>query len=166
LSTRGRPANRRRFFCDDHLDDLTPAAASSPSAGASASATGRAGRANGFGEVSDRGRKTPAFSTGYGAAAFRSWRACPSKRARDRRLVSARRLERDQDGMKSAQALDNTLQTLVVARDDEGLAAWPDADVQSILRHIDSNKHIHLPSLHMRARDAAPATVRDVRMDG
>jgi hypothetical protein len=55
---------------------------------------------------------------------------------------------------------------LVVACDDQGLAAWPDADVQPILRHIDSNKHIHLPSLHMRARDAAPATVRDVRMDG
>ena len=49
---------------------------------------------------------------------------------------------------------------------DHRLPAWPDANVQPILRHIDSNKHIHLPSLHMRARDAAPATVRHVRMDG
>ena len=67
---------------------------------------------------------------------------------------------------KARKPLDETLETLVIARDGEGLAAWPDTNVQPILRHIDSSKHIHLPSLHMRARDAAPATVRDVRMDG
>src|ERR1700722_6152526 len=58
------------------------------------------------------------------------------------------------------------LQAFVVARHGEGLSTRPDANVQPILRHIDSNKHIHLPSLHMRAGDATPATVRDVRMDG
>src|SRR6516165_7129942 len=88
------------------------------------------------------------------------------KGAGDHRLVSAGRLGRDQVGSEGAQALDKTRETFVVARDDEGLAAWPDANIQPILRHVDSNKHIHLPSLHMRARDAAPATVRDFRMDG
>jgi hypothetical protein len=87
-------------------------------------------------------------------------------RARDHRLVSARRLERDQDGGKRAQALDEARQPFIVARDGEDLPARPDANVQPIFRHIDSNEHIRLPSLHMRARDAAPATVRDVRMDG
>ena len=68
--------------------------------------------------------------------------------------------------MKRAQALDKMLQAFVVARDGEDLPARPDANVQPILRHIDSNEHIRLPSLHMRARDAAPATVRDFRMGG
>ncbi len=88
------------------------------------------------------------------------------ERACDHGLVSARRLERDQHRMKRAQALDKMLEALVVAREGEGLAAWADANVQPILRHIDSNENIRLPSLHMRARDAAPATVRDFGMDG
>jgi hypothetical protein len=88
------------------------------------------------------------------------------KRACDHGRVSARRLERDQHRMKRAQALDKMLQAFVVARDGEDLPARPDANVQPILRQIDSNEHIRLPSLHMRARDAAPATVRDFRMDG
>ena len=88
------------------------------------------------------------------------------KGAGDHGLVSPRRLERDQGRSQGAQTLDKTLKTFVVTRDDEGLPAWPDADVEPILRHIDSNEQFHFPSLHMRARDAAPATVRDLGIGG
>jgi hypothetical protein len=134
------------------------------------------GRANGLGEVGDRrGVQAIGLSELAGRAGkiadltpvdYRQGQMRCGKGACDHRLVSARRLERSQGGRKRAQALDKTLQALVVACDGEGLAAWADADVQPILRHIDSNKHIHLPSLHMRARNAAPATVRDFGIDG
>ncbi len=137
---------------------------------------GPGGRTNGVGEVGDcSGVETIGFGELAGRTGeiadltridHRQGQVRRGERARNHGLVSPCRLERDQGGRKRAQALDETLKTLAVARDGEGLAAWPDADVQPILRHIDSNKHIRLPSLHMRARDAAPATVRDVRMDG
>ena len=164
------------FLRHDHLDDLPPARHEFAQRLGFAVGHAPRGRAGGLGEVGDCGGvETIGLGELSGRARevadltridHRQGQMRGGKGACDHRLVSARRLERDQDGMKRAQALDETLETLVVARDGEGLAAWPDANVQPILRHIDSNKHIHLPSLHMRARDAAPATVRDVRMDG
>ena len=158
------------FLRHDHLDDLSPAR--HQFAGRLAFAVGDApgGRADGFGEMGDR-RGVEAIGVGELAGRAgeiadltgiddRQRQTRGGERACDHRLVSARRLERDQSGMKSAQALDKTLQAFVVARDGEGVAAWADANVQPIFRHIDSHKRIHLPSLHMRARNAAPATVR------
>ena len=115
---------------------------------------GPGGRPYGFGEVSDR-RSVEAI--GLGELAGRAGEVADLRRidhrqgqmrrgdrARDHRLVATRRLERDQDGMKRAQALDEARQPFVVTPDGKGFAAWPDADVQPILRHINSNKHIHL----------------------
>jgi len=38
--------------------------------------------------------------------------------------------------------------------------------IQPILRHVDTNEVLHIPSLRMRARLAAPATVRAEGTDG
>ena len=164
------------FLRHDHLDDLPPARHKFAQRLGFGVRDRPRRRANGLGEVGDRrGVQAIGLSELSGRAGkisdltridHRQGQMRGGKGACDHCLVPARRLERDEDGSKSAQAFDKTLKTFVVARDNEGLSAWADADVQPILRHVDPNEHIHLPSLHMRARDAAPATVRDVRMDG
>src|SRR6185295_11006534 len=54
-----------------------------------------------------------------------------------------------------------------VACDREDLSVRAQMHVQPVFRHIDADKHrISLPSLRMRARSAAPATVRDHKSCG
>jgi hypothetical protein len=69
-----------------------------------------------------------------------------SKGACDHGLVSACRLERDQDRSQGAQTLDKTLKTFVVTRDDEGL---PLGRTQTSSRSFDTsipmNKSISRP---------------------
>ena len=133
------------FLRHDHLNDLPPARhqfAQRPSFGVGDEL---GGRANGLGEVSDRGGVE---AVGLGELAgcageiadltgidHRQGQMGRSQRAGDHGFVSARRLERDQDRRESAQALHKARQTFVVTRDGEGLSAWPDADVQPILEH-------------------------------
>ena len=50
-------------------------------------------------------------------------------------------------------------QTAAVARHHKELAARPDVHVQPILGDIDPDKMLHVPSLRMRSRLAAPASV-------
>ena len=164
------------LFCDDHLDDLTTARHQLSQRLGFGVRDGPGRRPYGFGEVSDR-RGVEAI--GLGEFAGRAGEIADLTRidhrerqmrggegAGDHRLVSPSRLQRDQDRRQGEQALDKARQAFAVARDGEGLSTRPDANVQPILRHIDSDKQIHLPSLHMRARAAAPATVRDRGRDG
>ena len=164
------------FLRHDHLDDLPPARHQFAERQGFAVGHAPRGRADGLGEVGDRGGVE---AIGLGELAGRPGEVAHltgidhrerqlrgGEGACDHRLVSACRLEHDQDRSQGAQALDKTLKTFVVTRDDEGLPARPDADVEPILRHVDFDKQIHLPSLHMRARNAAPATVRDRGIGG
>src|SRR6185295_18903199 len=66
-----------------------------------------------------------------------------------------------------AQPFGQFLDALVIARDDEALTSGPNMNVQAILRYVDTNEHgFWLPSLRMRARGSAQATVRDHKIDG
>jgi len=164
------------FLRHDHLDDLPSAGHEFTQRLGFVVSHRLGGRADGLGEMGDC-RGVQAIGLGELAGGTREVADLPRIDHRERQmgggegagrhgLIAARRLHDDQDRSQGAQALAKTLQTFTVTRDGEGLPTRPDADVQPILRHIDSNEHIHLPSLHMRARDAAPATVRDVRMGG
>jgi hypothetical protein len=107
------------FLRHDHLDDLTPTRHQLSQRRRFGVSDGPGGRPYGFGEVGDRrGVET----IGLGELAHRAGEVADltriddrqrqmrsGKRARDHRLVSARRLGRDEDGMKSAQALEKTL---------------------------------------------------------
>ena len=87
-------------------------------------------------------------------------------RAGDDRFIAAGRLHHDQAGSERAQSLHQNRQPFTVARDGEALSARPNVHVQPILRHIDADKVLHVPSLRMRARLTAPATVRADRTGG
>ena len=76
------------------------------------------------------------------------------------RLVATGRLHGDQSRSEPLQALHQHRQAFAVARHGKGFATWPQMHVQPIFRHIDPDKMLHVPSLRMRARLAAPATVR------
>jgi hypothetical protein len=81
-------------------------------------------------------------------------------RARHDRLVAAGGFHHDQPGRQILQPLHELHQAFAVARDGEALAARPQMHGEPVLCHIDPNKMLHVPSLRMRARLAAPATVR------
>ena len=81
-------------------------------------------------------------------------------------LIAAGRFDHHQPGDQRAQSLDKPGHTFAVARDGEGLTARPQMHLQPILRHVNPNKTLHVPSLRMRARLAAPATVRAERSCG
>ena len=57
----------------------------------------------------------------------------------DLRLVASTRLENDTFGLQLQQALAELLVSFVVVRNREAFTARTDGDVQSLLRHIDSN---------------------------
>ena len=84
-------------------------------------------------------------------------------RAGHDRLIAARRFHHDPLRDQRLQSRDEPGHAFAVARDGEGLAARPQMHVEPILRHVDPNKMLHVPSLRMRARLAAPATVRAAR---
>ena len=120
------------FLRHDHLDDLPPARHQFAERQGFAVGHAPRGRADGLGEVGDRGGVEAiglgelagrpgevAHLTGIDHRESRQLRG--GEGACDHRLVSACRLERDQDRSQGAQALDKTLKTFVVTRDDEGL---------------------------------------------
>ena len=90
----------------------------------------------------------------------RQRQASGGDRARDDGLVAAGGFHDDQPRSERPQPFDELRQTFTVARDGEGLATRPQMNIQPILRDIDPYKVFHVPSLRMRARLAAPATVR------
>ena len=93
-------------------------------------------------------------------------RAGLTPRGGNDRLIAAGRFHHDQLGSQRAQSLDQPGHAFAVARDGEGLTARPQMHVEPILRHVNPNKMLHVPSLRMRARLAAPATVRAERSCG
>ena len=58
------------------------------------------------------------------------------------------RLERDQDRRQGAQTLDKTLKAVVVTRADRTSPRSPGRDLEPVLRHVNSDEQIRLPSLH------------------
>jgi hypothetical protein len=88
-------------------------------------------------------------------------------RRRDRHFVPAGCLDHDHGRRQRPQPVDQRCQAFAVARDGESLSRRPDVAIQALARDIDADKvRFHLdPSLQMRARLAAQATVR-VRWNG
>src|SRR6201998_2391246 len=94
--------------------------------------------------------------------------AASGMRAGGDRLKAAGRFDRNQLWHKPRQPIDQLFQAFAIPRDHKSLSAWAHMDVQTVLRHIDTNKdrlHLH-PSLRNRARAAAQATVRVRWNDG
>ena len=144
------------FLRHDHLDDLPPARHQFAERQGFAVGHAPRGRADGLGEVGDRGGVE---AIGLGELAGRPGEVAHltgidhrerqlrgGEGACDHRLVSACRLERDQDRSQGAQALDKTLKTFVVTRDDEVL---PLGRTQTSSRSFDTsisiNKSISRP---------------------
>jgi len=74
--------------------------------------------------------------------------------------------QHDQGGSEPAQALHQRRQSFTVPREGKAFTLWPDMHIQPILGHVNANEVLHIPSLRMRARLAAPATVRAEGTDG
>src|SRR4029077_3696048 len=55
---------------------------------------------------------------------------------------------------------------LYLPREGKAFTLWPDMHIHPILGHVNANEVLHIPSLRMRARLAAPATVRADRTGG
>src|SRR5688572_25093866 len=83
-----------------------------------------------------------------------------AQRARHDGFIAACCFHHDQRRGERPQPLDEARQSFAVALDGEAFAAGTQMYVKPILRHIDTDKVLHVPSLHMRARPAALATVR------
>src|SRR5215217_8884919 len=85
---------------------------------------------------------------------------------RDGELEAAGRLEHDQSRGQATQIADQLLETLAITCDREGLPRWAEMNIKAILRDFNADEArrggrlFHDPSLRMRARLAALATVR------
>ena len=81
-------------------------------------------------------------------------------------LKPASGLENNQRWRQSAQITDELLQRFAIAWNDKRLTRRTHMNIETVLRHIDPNEArrsrvaFHDPSLRMRARLAAQATVR------
>ena len=90
-----------------------------------------------------------------------------SQGARHDRFIAAGRLKNDQAGRQPREPLDEPCETGVITPDHKTLTARPQMHIQPILGNIDADKHLaSFPSLRMRARNAALATVRAQRTSG
>ena len=62
------------------------------------------------------------------------------------KLADPARVDHRQPGDQRAQSLDEPGHTVAVARDGEGLTARPQMHLQPILRHVNPNNTLHVPS--------------------
>src|SRR5262249_3326099 len=90
-----------------------------------------------------------------------------SQTCRHHGLEAAGRLEHDESWCYCIQPFGQFLNGLAIAPDGEALTAGANMNIQAILGDIDTDEHgFWLPSLRMRARGSALATVRDDKIDG
>src|SRR3954471_14567995 len=89
-----------------------------------------------------------------------------SEGGRDREFEAAGCLEHDQSWSQGTQIADQLLESLAITCDREGLPQQAEMNIKAILRDVDADEArcggrlFHDPSLRMRARRAALATVR------
>src|SRR5205823_2971531 len=87
-------------------------------------------------------------------------------RAGDHALVAAGGFHHHQPRSKFPQPFDQCRQPFAVARGGKAFIARPQMHIEPILRYVDADKVLHVPSLRMRAGLAALATVRAEGTDG